>query len=130
MWDSFDIYTGKVSDIARQLSFAGIAIIWIFKTGDSYKPENIGWFLWPLIWFVVTLVLDFLQYIAGSLTWYFYARTIEKEQRKFGGLNLDKEYDPPDYLLWPMYILFWLKTITISIGYVVLMHCVKVFLLC
>lgn len=129
MWDSFDTYTGKTSDIARQLSFAGIAIIWIFKTGDSFTQETSERFLWPLLWFVITLALDFLQYVAGSLTWYFYARAREKEQRKTGGINLDQEYDPPDCLLWPIYILFWSKNVVISMGYFSLLKHVKHFLL-
>jgi len=29
--DDFYTYSGKASDISRQLAFAGIAIIWIFK---------------------------------------------------------------------------------------------------
>ena len=32
-------YSGKASDIARQLSFAGIAIIWIFKIQKDTSIE-------------------------------------------------------------------------------------------
>lgn len=130
IWDAFDVYTGKVSDISRQLSFAGIAIIWIFKTGDIYKPEKEDWFLWPLGLFVLTLAIDLLQYITGSLTWLIYARIKEKEQKKIsGGIDLDKQYDPPDSLLWPLYFFFWLKTLTIIAGYMTLMSYVKLFLM-
>jgi hypothetical protein len=33
--DTYYEYSGKLSDITRQLSFAGIAIVWIFRAGDK-----------------------------------------------------------------------------------------------
>jgi len=30
-WENFEEYTGKASDIARQLSFAGIALLWLLR---------------------------------------------------------------------------------------------------
>jgi len=55
--------SSKVSDIVRQLSFAGIAVVWIFRVGDKaggmrYTPEMVH----PLGLFVISLGLDLFQY--------------------------------------------------------------------
>ena len=59
--DDFYTYSGKASDISRQLAFAGIAIIWIFKkkvpaTGLTVPSELIL----PGILIVLALGVDLL----------------------------------------------------------------------
>ena len=59
--ETFYEFTGKASDITRQLSFAGIAIIWIFKkeTGTALTvPHEL---LWPGVLIVLALFFDLLQ---------------------------------------------------------------------
>jgi hypothetical protein len=63
--DEYYAASGTVSDLVRQFSFAGIAIIWVFKIGKeesggiSYSSEMSG----TLIMFVAALACDLLQYI-------------------------------------------------------------------
>ena len=61
-------FTGKASDISRQLAFAGFAIIWLFKDSTSFHiPEAL--FI-PLILLGCTLLLDILQYFFLGTSWY------------------------------------------------------------
>lgn len=50
--ESYQFFSGKASEIVRQLGFAGIAVIWVFKVtvGDrqivppELLPAGISWF--------------------------------------------------------------------------------------
>lgn len=129
IWNAYDTYTGKVSEITRQLSFAGIAVIWFFKTGDNYKTPKQDWFLSPLILFVLALAFDLLQYIVGSIIWKIYAMYQERKQKKASGkIDLDEEYDPSYWWTFPMDIFFFLKAFLTIAGYVLLIKYVRDFL--
>ena len=48
----------KAGDVARQASFAGIALIWIFKgevDGAFVLPDEL---LWPALYFVASLAFN------------------------------------------------------------------------
>ena len=56
--------SSTLSENARKLCFAGIAIVWIFKVGDK-NSGGIAFsvdLLWPLGAFVLGLAFDLLQY--------------------------------------------------------------------
>jgi hypothetical protein len=71
--EDFEATTKTVSDLVRQLAFAGIAVIWVIRVGDdaggirqSLEP------LFPsLLLFVVALAFDFAQYVFRALTLFF-----------------------------------------------------------
>lgn len=57
--EAFYFHSGEVSKIARQLSFAGIAIIWLFKYNSS-DPVAIPSALYvPSALIVIGLLFDF-----------------------------------------------------------------------
>lgn len=58
-------YTGQASQLLRQVSFACIAVIWLFKKEGSNSV--FFEFRTPLILLIVTLFLDFFQYLSGSI---------------------------------------------------------------
>lgn len=77
--ESYQFFSGKASEIVRQLGFAGIAVIWVFKVtvGDRQvvPPE-----LLPAgILLVSGLTLDLLHYVIGTLIWGIYNRSKEKQ---------------------------------------------------
>jgi len=76
-------FTGKTSEIVRQLALAGIAVIWIFKIGQNQIPSEL---LLPLYLIAVTLVLDFLQYFVAATIWGVFSRhqeiLCEKEKKE------------------------------------------------
>lgn len=72
-------YSGKASDVVRQLSFAGIAVVWLFKVQSKTEIKVPEAFLVPLGLFCVSLAFDLLQYLIGYITWFFFFRAQEKK---------------------------------------------------
>jgi hypothetical protein len=102
-------YTGKVSEISRQLGLAGLAIIWIFKTDTKDGPiidENL--FL-PGLLLVVGLALDLLQYVVMGELWERYA----KRKDDLG----ETEFRVPKKLNWAGDVFYYLKLISVLIAY-------------
>lgn len=62
-------FSGKTSDIARHLAFAGIALVWIFKTGAAPATKIPQELHIPTILLALTLAFDLLQYFAGTAIW-------------------------------------------------------------
>ena len=112
-----DIYyerSGKVSDLTRQLAFAGIAVVWIYKVGPEAHPSVAPSFLIPLILFAVTLLFDFLQAVSGAGVWGAFARVREKRC----GSSTDVEIgDAPDAINWFPIFFFWSKVVVLLWGF-------------
>jgi hypothetical protein len=111
--------SGKASDVARQLSFAGIAIIWIFKAGDNTKITIPHKLITPLIFFTVSLASDLLQYIIGTVIWGLFQRYHEK---KSTDLNNDLILSAPRQFNWPILFFFFVKLISVIIAYYLLLN--------
>jgi hypothetical protein len=112
--DDFYTYSGKASDISRQLAFAGIAIIWIFKkevpaTGLTVPRELIL----PGILIVLALGVDLLQYCLATVIWWLFYRKKERE-----GVHEDSELDHSFWLEVPINLAFWVKIISVGGAYV------------
>lgn len=104
--------TGKLSDIVRQLAFAGIAIVWIFKTDVGGRPTVPPDLISAAILLVSGLTLDLLHYVAGSLIWGIYNRVKER-----GGQGEDADFKAPAQLNWPLLFFFWSKTAVMALAY-------------
>ena len=109
-------FSGKTSDIVRQLGFAGIAIIWVFKNEATSQsgllPRE---FLWPGVFVVAALGFDLMQYVSASLVWSTYARRLEK-----AGVSEDKDLEAPSWTNWPALFFFWGKVLLIIVAYILL----------
>ena len=112
---AYDYYSATVSTVARQLGFAGIAIIWIFKTdqGGAYTvpPELV----WPGLLLVGGLAADFLHYVAGVIMWGSYGRYMELK-----GVDNDQEFFAPSWMNWPGNTFFVSKLVLIALAYALL----------
>ena len=108
-------YTTSVSSIARQLGFAGIAVIWIFRTdrGGAYQipPELIL----PGLLLVCSLSADFLHYLIASFVWGIFNRIKEKQ-----GMENEVEFQAPDWINWPGNVFFYTKILLIFASYIYL----------
>lgn len=112
-------HSSKASDVSRQLGFAGIAIIWLFKTqaaGSSTITMPAVLDL-PLALIVLSLSLDLFQYIWQSLLWGLFWRHFERKH----GLQNEDHHEISKYWNWPAIAIFWLKILTMIFGYICLL---------
>ena len=63
-------YSGKASDVARKIAFAGIALIWVFKMDADPVPRIPADLLLPAALLAIALGLDLLHYMAGAGIWW------------------------------------------------------------
>ena len=108
-------YSGKASDINRNLLFAGIAIIWIFKKDTNGGIDLPQFLLYPLLTFVIGLITDLLQYVDGYHLWHDFFRRHEKR-------GISEETDVLDYNNLGVVIsrYFWVKLTFTLFGYILL----------
>jgi hypothetical protein len=110
--DSYEALSAKASEIARQLSLAGIAVVWVFKSGTDQAPKIDQHLLRAALFIVVALSLDFLQYLIGTTTWFIYFRKKENEVTQ-----MEDEIRAPAWFNWPTWIFFYLKSLSLVIAY-------------
>lgn len=112
---AYEELSGKLSDINRQLCFAGFAIIWIFNKsiGDFSVPKEL---YLPAFFLCLSLSIDLLQYIVSSLSWYFFYLYNRKKDRP----DDDVEINEPEGLNVAPWILFIVKIALLVIGYICL----------
>ena len=110
-------FSGKLSDISRQLCFAGIAVVWIFavKEGSSsyHLPPEL---LWPLGFFVFGLALDLLHYGVAAASWGIIHRLKESS-----GVGEEADIRTPAKINYVPVTFFWAKVCATLIGYVLLL---------
>ncbi len=117
-WQNFEEYTGKASDVTRQLSFAGIALIWLLReprAGQLVVPEEL---IYALALFTLSLSFDLMQYIAASIVWGSFCRYHEKRLKR-------PEDNPmltgPRWINWPADFFFIGKLALAIVAYVLLL---------
>ena len=119
-----DEYTSKASDITRQLVFAGIAIIWIFKKEDNGRMTIDSFLIFPLITLTVAIICDLLHYAIAGFIWKEFFKNEEKKainNNKANALNLlDPEIKARRRLNTPIYFCYWLKISLLVISYVLI----------
>ena len=108
-------FSGKASDRARHLAFAGVAIVWIFRTGQSTETTFPKDLLFPLILFATVLALDFFQYVAQALSWGIFSRWHEKT-----GAKDEQTLTAPQWMNWVPLAMFWGKIIIVTVAYLLL----------
>lgn len=101
---TYDLFTGKASEINRQLIFAGIALIWIFKTESSSHISLPLDLLIPAKFFIIALILDILQYVVSGVIWGMANRYYE-----FKDTQENIEFTVPVWFNWPGLLFFYGK---------------------
>jgi hypothetical protein len=109
-------HTGKASDVARQLAFAGIALIWIFKKDSPGTPTIDGAFVPAAKWLVFALIADLLQYVLAAAIWGSFIRWKERQD----GTTMETRFSAPPQLNWPGLFFFGAKIVCVFVGYCML----------
>jgi hypothetical protein len=112
--ETFYTFSGKASDLNRQLAFAGIAIIWLFKKDNFVGLSIPRELLWPGALIVLSLVF---HYVVASVIWRYFYRSQEKT-----GVDEDKVLTHETYLELPIYFFFGAKIIIVLAAYVLLVN--------
>jgi len=110
--DNYYYFSGKASDLARQLGYVGMALIWIFRVENNGKVNIQESLVLSALFIVLALVCDFLHYLCGALIWGIYNRRQEKR-----GVSQDTEFTAPPSFNWPTLCFFWAKMVFIVIAY-------------
>jgi hypothetical protein len=111
--ENYDYFSQKTSEIVRQLGFAGIALVWVFKTdvgGRQVVPPEL---LPAARLIVIGLGLDLLHYVAGTLIWGIYNGIKER-----AGTKEETNFLAPRPINWATLLFFWAKVIVIVIAYI------------
>jgi hypothetical protein len=62
-------FSGLLSSNVRNLCYAGIAVIWVFKTGINPAIELPPALIFALLFFVASLLMDIFQYAWATIWW-------------------------------------------------------------
>jgi len=116
-WDDYAFYTEKLTELSRQLAFAGAAICWFFKTPDVTFPTSI---LLALIGLVIFFISDIMQYLFSAILLKCWLRPIEKEAWK-KHKSLDVDIDRPSYIDKPAFLLFIIKIILLISSFILIL---------
>lgn len=113
--------SGLASSSARQLAFAGIAVIWILATDNRVIEVPAVELRTPLFVFVSALALDLLQYYSGAAFWGAFSRLKEKHQQT-KKKKKGKYKNAPAWSNWVPLFSFWVKGIAVAWGYILLVE--------
>jgi hypothetical protein len=113
---AYDTYSSTASSICRQLGFAGIAIIWLFKTDQAGKYVVPSELTFPGFLLIAALTADFLHYIVCSSMWSGFGRW--KELR---GATPTDEFFAPRWINWPGNFFFWTKLALMLAAYLLML---------
>ncbi|PKA99102.1 hypothetical protein B0O79_2802 [Flavobacteriaceae bacterium MAR_2009_75] len=106
-------YTAKASEIARQLNFAGIGIIWIVKTAFPDLKLSEFQLLMPLILISISLLSDFLQYFVGGMIWIAFYRNREE-----AGISKNTDVQSPEWRNKILYTFYYIKFASMFLAYI------------
>jgi len=109
----FYIFSGKASDLCRQLAFAGIALIWVFRANGLNGPTLPDTLTWPAALIVLALTFDLAHYLVASCIWRWFYRT--KEKAKVSESDDTIYHDPA--LETPIWLLFIFKIAAVAAAY-------------
>jgi len=112
--------TGKASDLIRQLDFAGIAVVWMFKGEADPAIHFPNRLLWVLGCFAVSLACDLCQYVyksamLGLMNHHFWNNHHDDEQ----DVRFSSRWN------WPGIALFWSKIAAVIAGYAMLLNFIQ-----
>lgn len=113
---AYEELSAIASQQCRYLALAGIAIVWIYRTGsngDFVVREELHW---PTILFCSSLAADLLQYIVGTCAWFIYFRYRERLVER-GKAQRDEAFLAPVWMPSLTWLLWFTKLALVGIGY-------------
>lgn len=110
--NDFYAFSAKASDLNRQLGFAAIALIWLFKKDTAGQLSIPPQLLLPGILVVFSLAFDMLHYCVASVIWRCFYRSKEKAR-----VSERTEIKHSVWLERPIWFLFGAKIACVMVAY-------------
>ena len=108
-------FSGVASSCSRQIAMAGIALLWLFKYGDTPDTYTLPIELFlPALFLIASLGSDLIQYVLGAVIWGGFHRYHEKRR---SSEDDDPSIEAPPYYSYPIYFFFGLKIIFVLSAY-------------
>jgi len=111
-WAYFSDHSGRASDVNRQLAFAAIAIVWVFRGAEGGPLSIPNQLLWAGLFSSLALAADLVHYLVAAICWGTYARHLEKKHYR-----TDQRFKAPTWLNTPAWIFFAGKIVAVAIAY-------------
>lgn len=118
--DQYHQDSAQASDIARNLNYALLGVVWILS---KESIANLSTFKLPLILIVVSLTADFLQYFVKGFLEKCHFDNQEKKATDTEG-HIDEDYDAapyPKYIKIVAQIFYYLKLCAITIATIIIL---------
>ena len=112
--DFYD-FSGKASEVTRNLAFAGIALAWVFKVEGDPVPHLPTELLLPVALLASGLFVDCLHYVVASLIW---GNFHLYHERRLAKPTDDPQLKHSRWLDRPILALFWFKIFLVAAAYV------------
>lgn len=108
-------FSGLASSSSRQLAMAGIALLWLFKSGGGTNTYTLPIELFlPAALLVASLGSDLIQYILGTVIWGAFHRHHENRRKSEDD---DPSIEAPPCYSYPITVFFYLKIIFVLVAY-------------
>lgn len=109
--ENYYFYSGKLSDIMRNLAILGFGLAYLFGELKNIATQKVIKFF--IVFLFVALLLDFFQYVYGTIAWDVFNRKKEKEHK----LNENSKFIVHGGINILTAILFYLKIVFIIMAY-------------
>jgi len=114
--------SGSASNTARQLTFAGYGVVWVFvqMESDSTMPPIL---FWAVLLLSFDAFCDLIQYILGSVIWFRVFKKHNnqlKEEKKSYDDRMKTDISTPDEINDPMWVFYVAKMVFLVAAYVLL----------
>jgi hypothetical protein len=127
-WEHYYVYTGKASDVARNLALVGFALVLLlggaatddFREARDEPVDLPGSLIVSGSLLVIGLTLDLAQYIYGAAAFDLWTRR-EESRRESQGATYEYPEGFPDKINWPSTFFFYSKVLLVIVGYIILL---------
>ncbi len=110
-------HSGKASEVARQLAFAGIGLIWVFQINPEAGPRPPDDLIRPGGILAFALLCDLLQYVWLTIVWGSFHR---RKERLVSSGDADPDVEAPAWFNRPALVCFGLKLGAVGLAYILI----------
>jgi hypothetical protein len=110
--EEFYYFSGKTSELARQFALIGYGLIWVLKPAVQSVANLHPLLLHSIVLLTITLCIDILHYLYGSMTW---GAILFYQEKKATSKDPDIEISHAiNFLTWCFFVL---KVLTLVVAY-------------